>query len=301
MKVIFMGSSEFSVATLIALLNFQCRVLAVYTKAPKPAGRGKSIKKTPVHVVAERYNIDVYTPSSLRSNGEIEKIRDMNPDVIVVVAYGLILPKQLLSIPKYECINIHPSLLPRWRGAAPMQHTILCGDIMTGVTIIKVSELLDAGDILLQESVAVDVEDNIDTLSCKLSCIGSKLVINVLNNIDNMLPIAQSNVGITYANKLIDFRINFNDSAEFICRQIRAFYPKAFFMLHGKRIRILKACSYNFDQLNVGDVINDSMHIKCGKGTALIPIVIQMEGKNVCSTDNFLRGYRKKIFGSLLQ
>ncbi|QXK92133.1 methionyl-tRNA formyltransferase [Neoehrlichia mikurensis] len=300
MKVIFMGSSEFSVATLIALLNFQCKILAVYTKAPKPAGRGKNIRKTPVHIVAERHNIDIYTPSSLRSDSEIEKIRNMKPDVIVVVAYGLILPKRLLDIPKYECINVHPSLLPRWRGAAPMQHTILYGDSVTGVTIIKVGELLDAGDILLQKKVSVNSEDNINTLSDRLSFIGSELVVNVLNNINSILPTRQSDVGVTYANKLTDFKINFYDSAEFICRKIRACYPKAFFVLHGKRIRILKADSYEFNQFNAGDIINDNMHIKCGGNTVLVPMILQMEGKNACNINNFLRGYRKNILGSLL-
>ncbi|AAZ68255.1 methionyl-tRNA formyltransferase [Ehrlichia canis] len=295
MKIIFMGSPEFSVSALSYLLeNESHEVVAVYTKIPKPAGRrGRILTKTPVHIIAEQNNIEVNTPKSLKHDAEQEKILSLNPDVIVVVAYGLIIPQGVLSIPKYGCINIHPSLLPRWRGAAPIHYAILSGDDKTGVTIIQMNELLDEGDILLQRDIPIDEQDNIDTLSKKLAHLGSSMLIEVLDNIDNLVPIKQNNDDATYAHKIIDFHIDFNEAADVICRKVRALYPRAFLLFNGKRLRILKTSYYSdssVQDLKPGAVIDSHMNIKCKDGV-LVPLVVQMEGKNPCNIDDFILGY----------
>lgn len=151
-----MGSPEFAVIPLKLLLSSEHEIVTAYTKSPKPANRGKKLTKTPVHILAEANDIEIHTPNSFRSSEEQEKFRSFVPDVAVVAAYGLILPQEILDIPKYGCINIHPSLLPRWRGAAPIQHTILAGDQETGISIMQVSEGLDSGPILQQEKFLVE-------------------------------------------------------------------------------------------------------------------------------------------------
>ncbi|MGN7619031.1 MAG: methionyl-tRNA formyltransferase [Ehrlichia sp.] len=295
MKIIFMGSPEFSVSVLCSIIERKSHeVIAVYTKIPKPAGRrGNVLTKTPVHIVAEQNNIVVNTPKSLKHDDEQKRISVLNPDVIVVVAYGLIIPREVLSIPKYGCINIHPSLLPRWRGAAPIHYAILSGDEKTGVTIMQMNESWDEGDILLQMDIPIDEQDNIDTLSKKLSKSGSSMLIEVLDNIDSLVPIKQNSADATYTNKIVDFHIDFNETAEYICRQIRALYPKAFFFFNGKRLRVLKASYYSdsgIQNLQSGTIINSKMNIKC-KDDVLVPLVVQMEGKNSCNIDDFIRGH----------
>lgn len=304
MKIIFMGSPEFSVSALCSIIEEESyELLAVYTKVPKPGGRrGNVLTKTPVHIIAEHNNIVVNTPKSLKHDDEQKKIAALNPDVIVVVAYGLIIPQGVLSIPKYGCINIHPSLLPRWRGAAPIHYAILSGDEKTGVTIMQMNELWDEGDILLQRDIPVDEQDNIDTLSKKLSNLGSSMLIEVLDNIDNLVPIKQNGDDATYTNKVVNFHIDFNETAEYICRQIRALYPKAFFFFNGKRLRILKASYYsdsNVQDLKPGTIINSKMNIKC-KDNVLVPLIVQMEGKNSCNIDDFVRGH-SVVLGSSIE
>ena len=295
MKIIFMGSPEFSISALSCLIEEKNHeVVAVYTRVPKLAGRrGKIPTKTPIHVIAEQNNIEVNTPKSLKNDCEQERILALNPDVIVVVAYGLIIPQDVLSIPKYGCINIHPSLLPRWRGAAPIHYAILSGDEKTGVTIMQMNELFDEGDILLQRDIPIDEQDNIETLSKKLSNLGSSMLIEVLNNIDNLVPIKQNDNDATYANKITDFHIDCDETAQIICRKIRALYPRAFLFFNGKRLRVLKANYYsdnNVQDLKSGTVIDSRMNIKC-KNSVLAPLVVQLEGKNPCNVNDFIHGY----------
>ena len=295
MKIVFMGSPEFSISALSCILNdTEHEITAVYTRMPKLAGRGKVLTKTPVHIVAERNNLTVYTPKSLKRSDEQDKVRELNPDVIVVVAYGLIIPREVLSIPKYGCINIHPSLLPRWRGAAPIHYAILHGDDQTGVTIMQMNEGWDEGDILLQKKLPIDEQDNIETLSSKLSNLGGSMLVEVLNNIDNLIPIAQNGDNATYTNKIEDFHIDANETAEVVCRRIRALYPRAFVFFNGKRLRILKAsyyCDDNIKNLIPSRIFNSDMHIKCKSNTVLVPLVVQMEGKTLCSIKDFTCGH----------
>ncbi|WP_168464001.1 methionyl-tRNA formyltransferase [Wolbachia endosymbiont of Ctenocephalides felis wCfeT] len=303
MRIIFMGSPEFAVSALDLLLKSQNRllVIAVYTKPPKPSGRGQKLTKSPVHILAEENNIEVCTPSSLKSQAEQEKFKNFKPDIAVVAAYGLILPSKILNILKYGCINIHPSLLPRWRGAAPIQHTILAGDAETGVSIMQLDEGLDSGPVLKQKKFLVKKEDNYKTLHDKLSKLGSELLLEVLNEIEKQIPVKQDDSLTCYADKIEDYQIYVNDNCEVAYRKIKAFYPKAFVKMEGKRIRILDAdFEANTPYLEQGKVINDNMHISL-KGGILIPKIVQMEGRNPCSIADFVRGLKSAIAEKLIE
>lgn len=291
-----MGSPEFAVNSLNLLLQSEHEVIAVYTKTPKPSGRGQKLTKSPVHVVAEESNIEACTPVSLKSPVEQEKFKNFRPDVAVISAYGLILPREILNTPKYGCINIHPSLLPRWRGAAPIQHTILAGDQETGVSIMQLDEGLDSGPILKQEKLPVEKNDNYEVLHEKLSELGGCLLLDVLSRIEKYIPIKQNDNYACYADKVEDYKIYASDTCEAACRKIRAFYPKAFIKIENKRIRILNTdFEVNADLvLKQGEIINDNMHISLKNGT-LIPKVVQMEGRNSCSIEDFIRGLKSSM------
>ncbi|GHM58194.1 MAG: methionyl-tRNA formyltransferase [Candidatus Mesenet longicola] len=294
MRIVFMGSPNFAVTPLLSLIEAKYNVIAVYTKSPKSAGRGQKITKTPVHTIADQNNISVYTPSSLKTSDEIEIFRSLYPDIAIVVAYGLILPKSLLNIPKYGCINIHPSLLPRWRGAAPIQHAILTGDKETGVTIMQVDEHLDAGPIFMQRIININTIDNYQTLHNKLSILGSELLLQVLSDINKLIPKKQCTNGVSYTNKIEDYKIYLYDSAEVACRKIKALYPKAFFYLGDKRVKILDASYYEDDNkqnIKPGTIINCNMHIKLDGNSVLVPKILQMEGRKACTVDDFTCGY----------
>ncbi|WP_333024023.1 methionyl-tRNA formyltransferase [Wolbachia endosymbiont of Pentidionis agamae] len=302
MRIIFMGSPEFALTPLDSLLKSKHEVIAVYTRTPKPSGRGKKNTKTPVHIASERNNLKVYIPSSLNSVKEQEILRNLKPDVIVVTAYGLFLPKKVLDIPKYGCINIHPSLLPRWRGAAPIQHAILAGDEETGVSIMQMNEMLDAGDILKQDKIHLEKDYNYSMLHDKLSKLGSKLLIEVLDDIANVSPIFQEENGVCYASKISDYKIYITDTCESACRKVKALYPKAFFNLEGKRIRILDAscisCNINSEE-NIGAIINNSMHIRLHQDI-FIPKIVQIEGKKPCDIESFIRGLKFNLKGKVI-
>ncbi|KAF2281742.1 hypothetical protein GH714_042566 [Hevea brasiliensis] len=252
-----MGSSEFSVPTLEFLISSQHEVLAVYTKAPKPAGRGHVLTKTPVHTCADEHNIPVRSPASLGSDSERGIIEKYVPDAIVVASYGMILPRWMLEVPRFGCINVHPSLLPRWRG----KH-------------------------------AHRWPENIVTLSERLSTMGGRMLLEVLDNLDTIQPISQDDAEATYAAKPSEFCVNFNDAADYICRQVRAFYPRMFFFLDSKRIKLLEADSYELAGAQIGDVVNDELHIQCGNNTVLAPKIVQPESKKPCDIRSFLRGFR---------
>ncbi len=288
-----MGSPEFAVSALNLLLKSQNEIIAVYTKAPKPSGRGQKLTKSPIHGIAEENDIEVCTPTSLKSLVEQEKFRNSKPDVAVVAAYGLVLPREILNIPKYGCINIHPSLLPRWRGAAPIQHAILAGDQETGVSIMQLNEELDCGPILKQKKFLIEKNDNYKTLHDKLSELGSDLLMEVLNQIEKQVPLEQSDDNACYADKIEDYKIYASDACEVAYRKVKAFYPKAFVKIENKRVRILDA-DFEVDASltsGQGEIINDNMHISLESGT-LIPKVVQMEGRNSCSIKDFVRGLK---------
>ena len=285
MKIVFMGSPSFAVPALQKLLDDnEHEVTCVYTKVPRPSGRGNKVNKMPIHLLAEKYNIPVLTPLSLKN----ETIKH-EADIIAVAAYGILLPTPILDSVKYGCINIHPSLLPRWRGAAPIQHTILAGDKKTAVCIMKMTEKLDAGDILSQQEVEVQESDNYQILHDKLAEIGASLLIDVIDNIQTIKPIPQDAEGLTYASKIKKELIDWNNSALDIYRRIKALMG-ADCILNNKRIKILQVrYSSAAHSKNPGEFINDKLHIACGNGI-IIPQTLQISGKKATSIEEFLRG-----------
>ncbi|WP_044135445.1 methionyl-tRNA formyltransferase [Wolbachia endosymbiont of Onchocerca ochengi] len=302
MRVVFMGSPEFAVGTLNLLLKSENEVIAIYTKAPKPSGRGQRLTKSPVHAIAEENDIEVCTPTSLKSLIEQEKLRNFKPDIVVVVSYGLILPKEILNVPKYGCINIHPSLLPRWRGAAPIQRAILAGDQETGVSIIQLNEGLDSGPILKQKKFIIGKNDNYKTLYDRLSILGSNLLMEILNKIEKQVPLEQRDDNVCYADKVEDYRIYASNACEVAYRKVKAFYPKAFVKIENKRLRILDAdFKVNLSLTSAqGEIINDDMHISLKSGI-LIPKVVQMEGRNPCTVADFIRGLKSSMMKKFIE
>lgn len=207
MKIIFMGTPDFAIPSLENLINSEHEILAVFTKQPKQSNRGYKLQKTPVHEMAEKNNIQVFTPKTFKIEKNIEDVRNLKPDLIVVVAYGLILPKKLLDIPKYGCINIHPSLLPKYRGCAPMERCLMSNDDETGICIMKIVEALDAGDVIKIEKIPIKKETTIVDLKNTLSNLGAKMLLEVVNNFENgdfSIAYKQDDSKATFTEKIIN-------------------------------------------------------------------------------------------------
>lgn len=295
MKLIFMGTPDFAVPALTELMKHH-EVIGVYTQPPRPAGKGYKLQKTPVHVIAENAGIPVFHPVSLRkepAQSEFVALAEM-ADVAVVCAYGLILPKVVLEAPKKGCINIHASLLPRWRGAAPIHRAILAGDTYSGVTIMQMDEGLDTGDMLLSERVAITPDTTGEMLHDQLSELGARLILDVLAT--NHTPVKQPEKGITYADKIqkSEAILDFTRSAEELIRQIRAFYPYpgAYFEWNGARIKVFDAVLEPIQTVcPPSTVLDEKLLIQCGK-EALRPIIVQPAGKTKMTVSDFLRGHR---------
>ena len=293
-KIIFMGTPTIAAEHLKVLIENNFNIVGVFTQPPRKKNRGMKIKESEVHQISNKNNLEIYNPSIL-DESVIEITKNLNPDLIIVVAYGLILPTEILNIPKYGCINIHVSLLPRWRGAAPIQHALLSGDTKTGISIIKISPELDAGDILIQESLLIDEEMHKDDLTLSLTNLGKKIMIKVLPNIfeNKIIAEKQDRKKITYANKFSsdDRKINFNNSAEKVLNQIRAHGPKpgSWFFYKGERIKILKAKKVN-DIGKHSTILNKEFTLACNDG-GILPTYIQREGKNSVILKKFLNGF----------
>ena len=291
MRIIFMGSPDFAVPSLEALVEAGHEVVAVYAQPPRPAGRGKAERKTAVHERAEQLGIEVRTPRTLRDAEEQGRFRALDADLAVVAAYGLILPPPILDAPKGGCVNVHASLLPRWRGAAPIQRAILAGDEVSGVTIMRMDEGLDTGPMLLMERTRC-AGKYAGYLGNELARLGAKLLLKYLQNPSRCPPKAQPEVGGTYAKKVSkeELRIDFHQTAEFIDRQIDAFNPPgAYFEYDGERIRILKG-DWDKGEGVPGVVINDRLRIACGQD-AISPVRVQRAGKSEMGVDELLRGF----------
>ncbi len=291
MKIVFMGSPEFAVPALNSLLkSVKHKVTCVYTREPKPFGRGHKIKKTPIHVLAEEHNIPVLTPKTLK-----KEVLNCEADIIVVAAYGMLLPEKLIKSIKYGCINIHPSLLPRWRGAAPIQHALLAGDKSTGVCIMQMVKELDAGDILCKREIEILNYDDFQSLYVKLAKLGAELLIESIDNLDYCVPVKQSKFGITYANKIRKKDIDWSESAEDIERLIRAMQG-ANCTVKDIRFKILKADYKDIDHTYCsGALVEGAFHIACGVGI-LIPKIIQLPGKKPIKVEDFLCANKKFLF-----
>ncbi|MCA1933427.1 MAG: methionyl-tRNA formyltransferase [Calditerrivibrio sp.] len=301
MKIVFMGTPEIAVPTLDKLLKNGMSVSLVVCQPDKPKGRGNKLQPPPVKEYAIANNLEVFQPEKIKNNTDaIEKIKSHSPDFIVVAAYGKILPKELLEIPKYAPVNVHFSLLPKYRGAAPVNWAIINGESETGVTTMKMDEGLDTGDILLVRKEPISPEDTTVTLSERLAEIGGDLLVETLKNYSNITPKPQDHSNFTYAPiiKKEDGKIDFKKPAIIIERMIRGFtpWPTAYSHFKGKMVKFFSA-SVSDKKGEAGTIIEvnkDSFTVACGEG-ALRILELQFEGKNRMDTKSFLSGFKVNI------
>lgn len=294
MRLIFMGTPEFSVAALAKLASVH-DVVCVYTQPPRPAGRGQSERPSPIQTWAEQHNISVLSPKSLKSPDAQAEFAALKADVAVVAAYGLILPKAILDAPKFGCINIHASLLPRWRGAAPIQRAIMAGDPESGVTIMQMDVGLDTGPMLLVRTTPITDHTSAKDLHDSLSDLGADMIVDALAKLEagQLVAQPQPEQGVTYAAKIdkAEARIDFTQPSLKVVRQIHGLspFPGAWIEVGGERIKILKAQAVA-GHGQPGEVLDDSMTIACGHG-AMRPLLVQRAGRGVVALDDFLRGF----------
>jgi len=296
-RLAFMGTPDFAAHILKALLKTKYQIVAVYTQPPRPMGRGYKVTPSPVHELAIAENLPVFTPESLKPGGVQGQWVDLDLDAAVVAAYGLILPKTILDAPRLGCLNVHASLLPRWRGAAPIQRAILSGDRETGVTIMKMDQGLDTGNILLMKKVAINDKTTTPELLNALTHVGAEALLEAvpLYLSGKLSPTPQPREGVTYANKLgkkegyLDWRL----PASELERKVRALnpWPGTWFEIGSDRIKVLKAemVPGNFPH-PPGTVVDDKLTIVCGEG-AFRPLWLQKVGKAALPAEAFLRGY----------
>jgi methionyl-tRNA formyltransferase len=291
MRIVFMGTPDFAVPTLTALIAAGHDVVAVYSQPPRPAGRGKALQASPVQRAAQAAGIAVLTPVSLKGAAEQAEFAAHRADVAVVAAYGLILPAPILAAPMHGCLNVHGSILPRWRGAAPVQRAILAGDRETGVTIMQMERGLDTGPMLLTVRTPVDGKTT-GELTTELAELGARAMVAVLADLSAHPPVAQPDEGVTYAAKIdkAESRLDFALSAIDLERRVRAFAPApgAFIELDGERFRVLAAQVVEAAGAP-GMVLDDRLTIACGVG-ALRPTIVQRAGRPAMDSAALLRG-----------
>ena len=291
MRIVFMGTPAFAVPTLVALHEAGHELAAAYTQPPRPAGRGKQLQPSPVQQAAEALGIEVRHPETLRDMEAHMDFLSLEPEIAVVAAYGLMLPQPILAGPEHGCLNVHASLLPRWRGAAPIQRAILAGDHVTGVTIMRMERGLDTGPMLA--TARVPVEDKTSgELHAELAEIGARLMVETLAQLDQLRPEPQPELGATYAAKIdkAEARIDWTKPAELIEREVRAFapFPGSWLELDGERIKLLKARTVGVNGAP-GTVLDEEFTVACGDA-AILPQTIQRAGKPAMSAAEFLRG-----------
>ena len=295
MRLIFMGSSAFSVPVLEALVAAGHEIVAVYTQPPRPAGRGKKQRPCPVHARALALTLDVRHPASLKEAEEQAAFSELRADAAVVVAYGLLLPQELLDAPAHGCLNIHASLLPRWRGAAPIHRAIMAGDRETGICIMQMEAGLDTGPVLYQERISIAPDETTAALHERLSDLGARSIVQSLKDLSQLQARPQSSVGICYAQKIdkSEAQIDWSLPAEILDRQIRGLspFPGAWAMLRGERVKFLGSALISCEQplASAGTVLDDDLGIACGSG-ALRITRLQRAGKSAQSSADFLRG-----------
>ncbi|WP_271077390.1 methionyl-tRNA formyltransferase [Aurantiacibacter sp. MUD61] len=291
MKIIFMGTPDFALPVLEALVEAGHDVVAVYSQPPRRSGRGKQERPSPVHARAEKLGIEVRNPTSLKGAEEQEALAALGADVAVVAAYGMILPQAVLDAPKHGCLNVHGSLLPRWRGAAPIHRAIQAGDEETGITIMQMEAGLDTGPMLLKECTPIDCKTT-GELHDELAKMGARLMVEALSRLDELKPEEQDDSLATYAPKIekAEARIYFAQPAEDIERNVRAFapFPGAWFELNNVRVKLLRTEVVDASG-KPGTLIDDKMTIACGHG-ALRPVTLQKAGKPTMGREQFLRG-----------
>ncbi len=299
-----MGTPDFAVPTLDALLAAGHEVVAVYSQPPRPAGRGKALRPSPVQQRAEAARIEVRTPLTLRDAAEQEAFAALRLDAAVVAAYGLILPQPILEAPRFGCLNVHGSILPRWRGAAPIQRAILAGDEKTGITIMQMERGLDTGPMLAVRETAIG-RKTAGELTAELGRIGGALMAEVLERLAEIEPAPQPEEGVTYAPKIEknEARLDFSQPAEAVERQVRAFNPMpgAFFEYAGERIKILAAEAFPGESRgpaapesgprpSPGHIVDHGLAIACGEGF-IVPTMVRRAGRAAMTPSELLRGF----------
>jgi len=311
LRVIFAGTPDFAASALSALIESDHEIIAVYTQPDRPAGRGRKLRSSPVKELALKNDIPVFQPENLKETETQDVLRTFNADVMVVAAYGLILPQVVLDIPRLGCLNIHASLLPRWRGAAPIQRAIAAGDKESGITIMQMNAGLDTGDILQLFACPITAEDSGGDLHDRLAKIGADAIVKILNDLDSnkLKPTVQDDSLATYAHKLDkkEALINWQQPATEIERLIRAFnpWPVAFTCINEKTLRIWQAQALaENSNLEAGTIIacdKKGIDISCGEGTLRL-LKLQPSGSKAMDVASFMNGHAKQLpVGSLLQ
>ena len=304
LKIIFMGTPEFAVPVLKAIHKSGHKILEVYTQPAKKKDRGQKIKNSPIHDCAEYYNLKVRCPVSLEANDELDHFIKLKPDLVIVVAYGKILPNKLLDLVKIPFINVHASILPKWRGAAPIQRSIMNMDNETGVSIMKIIPKLDAGPILMQSKIKINRETTFTDLSNEMSKLGAKLIIDTLECIENnnVSFTDQKELDASYARKIekSEAKISWNVEANKIVAKINALNPNpgCWFELQGGRVKIIRAKETNSSG-EPGKIIDDRLTIACLKNSVQI-LELKKEGKQKMTAEEFLRGHHIKIGQKLI-
>lgn len=296
MRLAFLGTPEFAVQSLAELVSAGHEIVCVYSQPPRPRGRGQALKPSPVHAFARTLGLEVRTPASMKTPEEIEAFKALDLDAAVVVAFGQILVREVLEAPRLGCFNLHASLLPRWRGAAPIQRAIMAGDPVTGVQVMRMSEGLDEGPVLLSETVRIDALDTAATLSERLAQVGAQLLPRALAAIERggAAGTPQSEEGVTYARKIKseEARIDWTRPAAEIDRHIRGLspFPGAWFEgPGGARVKALLSRQEDGDGAP-GTTLDDRLLIACGEGAVRL-LTVQREGKGAQNADVFLNGY----------
>jgi len=291
MKLIFMGTPDFSVAALDALVNAGHDVLRVYSQPPRKSGRGQKERPTPVHAHALELGLEVAHPLNFKDPADVAEFAALQADVAVVVAYGLILPQALLDAPKHGCLNIHASLLPRWRGAAPIHRAIMAGDAKTGVGIMQMEAGLDTGPVLHEVSTDIGTEETTGDLHDRLAAMAAEAIVHTLAHLDSLSPVAQSDNGITYAHKIdkTEARIDWSRPAAEVDAMIRGLspFPGAWFEWDGQRIKTLRCRPA--DKHAAPGTILEGTTVACGQGAVELTL-LQPAGKKAMSSEVFLNG-----------
>ena len=294
LRIAFMGTPDFAVPALAALHESTHEIVCLYTQPPRPKGRGHKVQKSPTHIYADEHGIPVFHPKSLKKPPEQEEFASHNLDVAVVAAYGLILPKAILDVPKYGCINIHASLLPRWRGASPIQHAIWKGDALTGVTLMQMDEGLDTGPQIMDSAIEIDSNTTAQSLHDELSSLGGQMIIEALDKLANqgfLNSVPQEDNQSNYAPllKKEDGLIDWNQTAAEIDRQIRALNPWPGTYIDNFKIKEAALTDQTTDQ-PAGTILDKKGHIACGEGSVLQLKSLQPAGKKPMDFASALNG-----------